>query len=165
MGDNGKVDPGPTNVAWVWEIHKNCDSLLHQRLQSFTATQAMTLAAFTLLTIARFNATNMPDFRLTLLDYSRILVACFGLLTAVYGWLVTYPMFKRLQYLNLTLTADPTYKSYIDAADTTMKVPFVRIDFPLRIYRNVIPIWLPLTELGLWIGLIVFTVVAVLHAS
>ena len=64
MCDNGKVDPRPIKLAWVWEIHKNCDGLLHQRLQSFTAAQAMTLAAFTLLTIARFNATNMPDFRL-----------------------------------------------------------------------------------------------------
>jgi hypothetical protein len=29
--------------GWVWEIHKNCDQLLHQRLASFTAAQAMTL--------------------------------------------------------------------------------------------------------------------------
>ena len=28
--------------SWIWEIHKNCDQLIHQRLASFTAAQAMT---------------------------------------------------------------------------------------------------------------------------
>ena len=25
--------------SWIWEIHKNCDQLIHQRLASFTAAQ------------------------------------------------------------------------------------------------------------------------------
>jgi hypothetical protein len=58
--------------SWIWEIHKNCDQLIHQRLASFTAAQAMTLASFSVLTVARFNAaTNIAQGRLCLLDIAR----------------------------------------------------------------------------------------------
>jgi|SRR5208283_1627642 len=89
--------------SWIWEIHKNCDQLLHQRLASFTAAQAMTLASFTVLTVARFQADpcKIDPFRIRLLDISRIGVATFGLFLAFAGWLVTYPMLKRLRFLSV----------------------------------------------------------------
>src|SRR2546423_13368887 len=74
---------------WIWEIHKQCDQLLHQRLASFTAAQAMTLAAFTLLTVARFNADpqKIDLTRINLLDRSRFIVIGFGVFLAVAGFL------------------------------------------------------------------------------
>jgi len=151
------------NYKWMWEIHKNCDQLLHQRLAAFTAAQAMTLASFTVLTVARFQAQeSMPPLRVHLLDTSRILVALFGLLIAIFGWLVTYPMLARLQSLNKYLTEDPIYKYYIDAADKKLALPFLSVSFPLKHYRNVIPIWLPASEAVLWVVLLAFTAYAFL---
>ena len=102
--------------SWIWEIHKNCDQLIHQRLAAFTAAQAMTLASFSVLTIARFNAApTMASGRLSLLDWARVWVVLFGIFLAAVGWLVTYPMFKRLNYLNQTfLFRDKIYRDYFD---------------------------------------------------
>jgi hypothetical protein len=137
---------------WVWEVHKNCDQLLHQRLASFTAAQAMTLASFSVLTVARFNAAaGMPEGRLELLDKARVGIAFFGLFLAFVGWLVTYPMFKRLNYLNHSfLFRDKTYQEYHDCikwdediwnSKTNQKamflLPFHKF-FPL--YKNFIPL-------------------------
>ena len=121
----------------------------------------MTLAAFTLLTIARFQATAPMGPRLQLLEYGRLSVAAFGFIMAIFGWLVTYPMFERLSDLNDLLTQDPIYSRYIKAADTKLRVPFVRIDFPMRTYKLVIPLFLPLTELALWITLITLTIIGI----
>jgi hypothetical protein len=103
---------------WIWEIHKNCDQLMHQRLASFMAAQAMTLALFTLLTVARFNAdpTKFAPPRIVLLDISRLGVTVFGVFLAVGGYLVTYPMRKRLQYLNdkFFFPKDKIYRDYFD---------------------------------------------------
>ena len=53
---NPKPDTYTVKRSWVWEIHKNCDALLHQRLAAFTAAQSMALVSFTALTVARFTA-------------------------------------------------------------------------------------------------------------
>ena len=165
MAENENTDSRSADYKWVWEIHKNCDQLLHQRLAAFTAAQAMTLAAFTLLTIARFKIDEDMVQRIPFLESSRFLVALFGLLVAVCGWLVTYPMYYRIQHLNQHLATDSIYKEYLDVVDKDVKVPFIRIDFPLKLYREVIPIWLPVFELGLWIGLIVLTILAALKTA
>jgi hypothetical protein len=162
MADTGSK----TDFEWAWEFHKNCDQLLHQRLTAFTATQAMTLAAFTVLTIARFQTGVSPD-RLVYVDLGRYLIAIFGLAMAACGWLVTYPMYRRLQYLNTHYLAkeNGVYKAYIETAVEGMKVPILKFDFPLRTYRRIIPIWLPLSEIVLWVGLMMLTSIANIAAS
>jgi hypothetical protein len=128
--------------AWVWEIHKQCDQLLHQRLASFTAAQAMTLAAFTLLTVARFNAdpVRIAQERIHLLDISRLIVIVFGGFLAVASSLVTYSMFRRLNYLNRRfLFRDEIYDAY-----------FYSIGWMVPFYRYIIPVGLPVAEFGLW---------------
>jgi hypothetical protein len=153
---------------WVWEIHKNCDQLLHQRLASFTAAQAMTLAAFTLLTVARFNADpkNISMERIWLLEGSRVLVILFGAFLAFAGFLVTYPMFKRLRYLNETFLfpLDQIYSDYFHCIEWTESKwsPASKTIFPFPLYRKIIPLWLPVSELVLWGFLMVFLLRGVL---
>lgn len=166
--------PSPTEdrladdqLKWVWEVHKNCDQLIHQRLASFTAAQAMTLASFSVLTVARFNAgPTMPSGRLLLLDWARVWVVLFGIFLAAVSWLVTYPMFKRLKYLNQTfLFRDRVYRDYIDCIKwqertwgCETKKPAI---FLYSIYNRFIPLWLPLAEGVFWLvflGLLVFAV-------
>ena len=143
--------------SWIWEIHKNCDQLIHQRLAAFTAAQAMTFASFSVLTIARFNAApTMASGRLSLLDWARVWVVLFGIFLAAVGWLVTYPMFKRLNYLNQTfLFRDKIYRDYFDcikwqertwACET--KKPTV---FLYSIYNRFIPLWLPIAGGVFWL--------------
>jgi hypothetical protein len=136
---------GKTEYEWAWELHKNCDNLLHQRLASFTAAQAMTLAAFTLLTVARFNASDkIPQGRLDLLETAGMLVLFLGLITAIMGYLVTRPMFKRLEILNIEyLAKNPVYARYRDAPGPRW-----------RLYKIIIPDVLPAVEIGFWIYLL-----------
>lgn len=175
-------DTRSEEYKWAWEIHKNCDQLLHQRLASFTAAQAMTLAAFTLLTVARFNAAaNIPVTRLVLLDCSRLFIVAFGLILALFAWFVTLPMLRRLLFLNeYILKRDDLYRRYIDfidnpfslfdrevsiAPDGSPVLPGLKpwdLRFPLTFYRNIIPMWLPLTEVTVWILLFVFTLIGTL---
>jgi hypothetical protein len=75
---------GKTEVEWAWEIHKNCDQLLHQRLASFTAAQAMTLAAFMVLTVARFQP-NIPADRIIFVEAGRYVINLFGLILSVFA--------------------------------------------------------------------------------
>jgi hypothetical protein len=156
---------------WVWEIHKNCDQLLHQRLASFTAAQAMTLASFTLLTVARFNADpgKIAPSRILLLDISRVGVTLFGVFLAVTGYLVTYPMVKRLKYLNdkFFFPNDKIYRNYFDCIewDENTWSPTSKGRFPYAFYRNIIPRWLPLAEGLLWVFLLLLLVFGISISS
>src|SRR5579859_4182627 len=159
MPDLPADDTRSAAYKWAWEIHKDCDQLLHQRLAAFTAAQAMTLTSFTVLTVARFGvkaADNIPPIRIVLLDVSRVFIALFGLLVAVFGWLVTYPMLKRLEALKEVLREDQIYNKHIEIVED-LPVPFLKIRFSFKIYRDVIPVWLPISEFALWIMLILFT--------
>ncbi|HME21106.1 MAG TPA: hypothetical protein VKI44_07055 [Acetobacteraceae bacterium] len=162
--------------SWIWEIHKNCDQLLHQRLASFTAAQAMTLAAFSVLTVARFNATvatpattttaaigGIPPERLWLLDIARVSVILFGMFLAAVGGLVTYPMFKRLKYLNKAfLFEDNTYCNYFHCIEWDEETwdPKSKTRFPYPLYARFIPFWLPAAEVLFWAVLFGLLVVA-----
>jgi hypothetical protein len=155
-------DSGKTDLEWAWEFHKNCDQLLHQRLTAFTNTQAMTLAAFTLLTIARFN-TAVPAERIGYFEAGRVLIAVLGLIMALLGGLVTYPMYRRLQYLNTQFLIDklPGYREYVITSLDDMRLPLIRLKFPLRVYRSIIPIWLPLVEVAFWVILLILLVAGI----
>jgi hypothetical protein len=147
---------GKTELEWAWEIHKNCDHLLHQRLAAFTAAQAMTLAAFTLLTVARFNVDpdKIPIARINLLEAARVLVLLLGLATALLGMFVAKPMFRRLEYLNDNfLYKIPVYHAYREAA----------VGARLRWYKNIIPVHLPAIEIGFWVLLLMLLVSGILH--
>lgn len=144
---------------WIWEIHKNCDQLIHQRLASFTAAQAMTLASFGVLTVARFNAgEGIPPLRLELLDEARVWVIGFGLFLAFVSWFVIYPMFKRLKYLNDTyLFRDTIYSDYYHCIEWRRKKWKYKTKSKLllfyRFYKSFIPLWLPIAEGLFWLGL------------
>jgi hypothetical protein len=150
---------------WIWEIHKNCDQLIHQRLASFTAAQAMTLASFSVLTVARFNAaTGMAEGRLELLDKARVWVIGFGIFLAAVGWLVTYPMFKRLQYLNQNfLFRDKIYLNYFKCIESKESSWGTKAEkgtiFPYSLYKSFIPLWLPIAEGVFWLVLLRLLVV------
>jgi hypothetical protein len=154
--------------GWIWEIHKNCDQLLHQRLASFTAAQAMTLASFTLLTVARFNADpqKIAIERLWLLDISRVCVIMFGVFLAIAGIFVTYQMLKRLRFLNekYLFPGDPIYRAYYDCIEWSEEnwSSNTKTKFPYRFYRRIIPLWLPVAELLLWIMLLVLLALGIL---
>ena len=156
---------------WIWEIHKNCDQLLHQRLASFTAAQAMTLASFSVLTVARFNAVGMPEGRLNLLDDARAWVVGFGIFLAFVGWFVTYPMFKRLMYLNQTFLfpGDTIYSDYFNCIKWTKKTwgreKKRRTLFPYSFYNKFIPLWLPAAEGLFWLVLAIFLAVALKYPN
>jgi hypothetical protein len=155
--------------SWIWEIHKNCDQLLHQRLASFTAAQAMTLASFSVLTVARFGANvakaatattaaiaGVPPERLLLLDIARLGVIFFGMFLAVVGGFVTYPMFKRLKYLNKEfLFSDKIYRDYFDCIEWDEETwePGSKTRFPYPLYARFVPVWLPAVEVLFWVGL------------
>lgn len=155
---------GKSEVEWAWEFHKNCDQLLHQRLASFTAAQAMTLAAFMVLTNARFQPG--LDERVVFIEFGRYLIDFFGLALSGFTWMVTYPMVKRLDYLNENILFEeiPMYKTYHQKALEDFKIPGWRwIDralvrfgapeherTPRRFYRNIIPRYLPISEMALW---------------
>lgn len=157
--------------SWIWEIHKNCDQLIHQRLASFTAAQAMTLASFSVLTVARFNATGMPSERLWLLDYARVWVIAFGIFLAAVGWLVTYPMFKRLKYLNQTFLfpKDKIYLDYFDCIkwkEKTWNCSTKKLTmFPYPLYNKFIPLWLPVAEGLFWLILLGLLVIALMFQN
>jgi hypothetical protein len=155
-----------TEIEWIWEFHKNCDQLLHQRLASFTLAQSMTLAAFTLLTVARFQG-QVDPCRIPYVEAARYLVAIFGLLMAVFGWLVTYPMLKRLEHLNKKYLTEkiPVYKEYLDTVLESTKFPWTGWKFPFKFYKDVIPIWLPAVEFGFWILLISLMTAAILSGN
>jgi hypothetical protein len=122
----------------------------------------MTLAAFTLLTVARFNADpqKIDATRILLLDISRFLVIAFGIFLAVAGLLVTYPMLKRLKYLNeIFLFRDRIYDGYFHSIEWRAKDWHAKKRLPtmygwiIRFYRQIIPVWLPVAEIMLWIFL------------
>lgn len=120
----------------------------------------MTLAAYTLLSIARFGAivsVELPKQRLWFLDASRVLLVAFGLFLTMAGYLVTYAMFKRLKFLNDTyLFEDEIYKLYHDCIDwDNWTQREKRVVFPNSLYKNIIPLWLPLAEWTLWLCLLV----------
>lgn len=151
-----------TDEEWkrAFEIHRNCDHLMHQRLTAFTALQAFTITAYATLTVARFQL-GVPVERIVWFEVSRIGLISFGIVSAVFGWMVTFPMLVRLRYLNETyLNDDPIYEKYIKAAHEDSRFNVLlpkhpRIDSLLRgrwiEYRTVIPIFLPLAEIGLWL--------------
>ena len=176
---------------FIWEIHKNCDQLLHRRLASFTAAQAMTLASFGVLTMARFQADpckiGVP--RIRLLEVSRFGVILLGISLAAAAFLVTYPMVKRLKFINENFLFEdrPVYEAYFDciewnkdtwaelkqryyvtsarrvlhkagkedtqATTPNTKKPMTGTRYPYRVYRNIIPVWLPVAEVALWLVL------------
>ncbi len=156
---------GKTEVEWAWEFHKNCDQLLHQRLAFFTAAQAMTLAAFMVLTNARFQLGVTPD-RIWFIEAGRYTLNIFGFMLSVFTWIVTYPMVIRLDYLNETILdiKIPIYQKYHYAALETFRIPgwsiidpiLARLGFspqdrePRRFYRNIIPKILPTVEMLMW---------------
>ena len=143
----------------AFDIHKNCDQMLHQRLTAFTALQAFAIAAYTTLTIARFQAA-VPSERIVWFEFSRVSLIAFGIVTAIFGWMVTFPMLVRLRYLNdKYLFTDPIYKSYmldahLDQNYNKLLLEWPKTDTYLRKkwlnYRYVIPILLPLFEISLW---------------
>jgi hypothetical protein len=166
MPDAPTTTGGKTEIEWAWEFHKNCDQLLHQRLASFTLAQSMTLAAFTLLTVARFQGALDPN-RVHYVEAGRYLIALFGLLMAVFGWLVTYPMLERLDYLNNKYLTEeiPVYKAYLVTALEGARLPWSKRQFPFNFYRRIIPIWLPAAECMFWILLIGLMSVAIFAAT
>ncbi len=171
---------GKTEVEWAWEFHKNCDQLLHQRLASFTAAQSMTLAAFMVLTNARFQP-NIPADRLIFIELGRYTIDLFGLLMSIFTWIVTSPMVMRLDYLNKYVLANeiPVYNDYLYKSLDAFTIPgWQLVDRvlkwlgrspeerePRRFYRMIIPRILPIVELGLWIILFLLMVFADVFAG
>jgi hypothetical protein len=153
---------GKTEIEWVWEFHKNCDQLLHQRLASFTLAQSMMLAAFTLLTVARFGS-GLDPCRAGYVEAGRYLIALFGLLMAGFGWLVTYPMLKRLDYLNDNYLKKeiPAYAVYVDTALDQINLWWIKGRSLVRLYKGVIPKWLPAAEAIFWLCLITLMTTAI----
>lgn len=147
---------GKSDYEWAWEFHKNCDSLLHQRLASFTAAQAMTLAAFTLLTVARFNASGMMEMsamRINLLEWARALLLILGLLTAIMGLAVTAPMLARLEFINNAyLNQNPVYEAYKLSAQNSAFNGW---------YKYVIPRALPAVEIIFWLLLLLLLFIGI----
>ena len=164
-----RAEPTPEYQVAL-EIHKNCDSMLHQRLASFTAAQSFSLAAFMLLTVARFQAALAPD-RIVFLDAIRYAIIAFGIVLSVFGWMVTYPMLMRLRYLDdIYLRNNRVYAEDIDIEhvanthDVFSQVPGIKKLW--RVYRWVIPILLPFAEFALWIFIfIVMTLAKVFTAE
>ncbi len=160
---------GKTEVEWAWEIHKNCDQLLHQRLAFFTAAQAMTLAAFMVLTNARFQLGIPPD-RVHWIEAARYTLNLFGVTLSIFTWMVTKPMVMRLDYLNKTILTPSIaiYNGYLNDALASFTIPcWSWIDWglmqagvpaeertPRKFYRNIIPSTLPKVELGFWLVLL-----------
>lgn len=158
-------------IRWAFEIHKNCDSMLHQRLSAFTAIQSFTIAAYTLLTNARFQP-SFPTERIFYLEFGRYAIGAFGISIAVFGWMVTYPMLVRLQYLDENyLTKSDIYKKYLrDSIDEGVYKMLhnnkSRISFSVpniwKNYRTIIPVWLPVAEIVLWVVLLANMTIAIL---
>jgi len=168
-----KPEMDPIKRNWIWEIHKNCDALLHQRLAAFTTAQSMALASFTLLTVARFNADpcKISGWRIMLLDFSRFWIVLFGLFLSYATYMVTAPMLMRLDYLNekYFFPNDPVYKEYIECIENAEFVAKFekRVGSPsldklllwrwsskrqsfYKSYRSIIAVKLPTVELLFW---------------
>jgi hypothetical protein len=125
----------------------------------------MTLASFSVLTVARFNATTaVAPERLWLLDIGRVCVIVFGIFLAAVGWLVTYPMYKRLKYLNerFLFPGDNIYHDYFHCIQWKEETwdPDTKTRFPYELYSRFIPLWLPAAEGLFWTGLLGLLVVA-----
>ena len=112
--------------------HTRPTILLHIDQPGTPGQAFMTLSSFTLLTVARFSASDtIPFKRLRLLDISRGCVIAFGIFLVIAGFLVTYPMLKRLRFLK----TKSIFRLYY------------------RVYRISIPILLPVAEAVLWVAL------------
>lgn len=158
--DIERVDVSEEQWRRAFEIHKNCDQLLHQRLTAFTGLQAFAITAYAALTVARFQQAVSPE-RIIWFEVSRVGLISFGIITAIFGWMVTFPMLVRLRYLNdRYLKQDKIYLEYIDEAHrqapyNVLLENWPKLDSRLRArwieYRNVIPILLPLFEILLWL--------------
>src|SRR5208283_3307043 len=103
---------------------------------------------------ARFQAFQAPPAlaeRAQLLDYARFIVAFFGLIVSVFGWLVTYPMLLRIRHLNEKfMFRNKIFRDYFDAPESGLQISFLgrRISISLSYYKYVIPYWLPVVEFG-----------------
>jgi hypothetical protein len=130
-----------TELEWAWEIHKNCDQLLHQRLAAFITAQAMTVAGFMTLTIARFQP-GLSVERALWIDGGRYALIIFGFVLALAAMAVSWPMYRRLQFLN------NQYMRKLEVFDQYLN----HINGPIRYawYRLIIPFWLPLVEMIFW---------------
>jgi hypothetical protein len=97
---------------------------------------------------------------------ARVGVIVFGMFLAVVSCFVTYPMSKRLQYLNqkFLFPGDKIYLDYYDCIkwnentwDSKIKK---RAIFPFPLYKSFIPLWLPLAEGLFWLFLLGLLVIA-----
>jgi hypothetical protein len=186
IGEQEKEERAKIKIEWrdIWEIHKQCDALLHSRLTAFTALQAFSIAAYIALTVARFSS-SLPPERADYVEYGRFGLILFGMLTALFGWMVTFPMLVRIRFLNgeylcnekLFQQEAAAYTRYMyesledrryntlfynrESTSATPKLGRARI-WPR--YTSVIPVFLPAVEMLLWLAFLALQILG-MHAT
>lgn len=152
---------------WAWELHKQCDILLHSRLTAYFIGHSFLISAFTAFSVSQ----NPKSY------YFASVICAVGGITAIIWLFVNASMYARLEALNqkylfrrdrnrpighfesiedgeATKMRD-VFTFYIYDSIVTKNVPFTPI--PIRFYKTFIPYVTP------WIFIIVWVVMFYIH--
>ena len=113
---NEQFDPTPENIAMAWDIHKDADALLHNRLNAFLVVQALMFGAY-------FVAVDLNDAPAVRVCYQVVIffagaVVCFGY------WRLSQRMIRGILRLKaeVLLPHVPVYERYYRAIEASQGV-------------------------------------------
>lgn len=113
---NKQFDPTPENIAIAWDIHKDADALLHNRLNAFLVVQALMFGAY-------FVAADLNDAPAVRVYYQTVIFLA-GAAVSIGYWRLSQRMIRGILRLKteVLLPHVPVYERYYRGIEASQDV-------------------------------------------